>query len=299
MTKDMSINKVIWTVAAVLMVLAAPASAQVSGAIFTTDSGGTVVNGNRFADKCDVYLDGGPGPNAPSGAASLPDGTYYFQVTDPSGKTLLSTDAIANRQLTVTGGLITSSVTHPNNADDDYGPVARVVQLCPFNDTPNKGGVYKVWVTKVSDFGPGAFHGFAPSKSKTDNFKVKRGSVGPCLTVLKFDDQNGNHLKGASEPELFDWPMTVLDPLGTQINGTLYAPFQLCNLAAGTYTVTETLDPPVGNPNHFSRSWVLTYILLDGVYEPPCSGVLGVFCSPTFQVQIKGGTRILIFGNGL
>ena len=77
-----------------------------SGAIFTTDSSGVPVNLNHYANKRDVYLNGGPGLNAPDDAAGLPDGTYSFQVTDPSGKTLLSTDDVACRQFTVVGGVI-------------------------------------------------------------------------------------------------------------------------------------------------------------------------------------------------
>ena len=72
--------------------LAAPGD-PVSGAIFTTDASGIPVNLNHYADKRHVYLNGGPGINAPDDAAGLPDGTYTFMVTDPSGKTLLSTDA--------------------------------------------------------------------------------------------------------------------------------------------------------------------------------------------------------------
>src|SRR5688572_24119041 len=78
----------------------------VSGAIFTTDENGTVVNGNIYSDCCDVYLNGGPPPNAPCGAAGLPDGEYYFQVTNPSGSVLLSTDDIEQRRFRVEGGLI-------------------------------------------------------------------------------------------------------------------------------------------------------------------------------------------------
>ena len=49
-------------------VVAAP---PLSGAIFTTDVNGDIVNGNvQYAAQCDVYLDGGPGPNAPQKAAS-------------------------------------------------------------------------------------------------------------------------------------------------------------------------------------------------------------------------------------
>lgn len=71
--------------------------AGISGAIFTTTVTGASVNANHFDSKCGVYLDGGPGPQAPAHAAALPDGDYYFQVTDPNGLMLLSTDPVSNR----------------------------------------------------------------------------------------------------------------------------------------------------------------------------------------------------------
>ena len=77
---------------------AAKSSPPLSGAIFTTIFDGTEVNYNIYADKRAVYLDGGPGKGAPTSAAGLPIGDYYFQVTDPSGKVLLSTDPIVCRQ---------------------------------------------------------------------------------------------------------------------------------------------------------------------------------------------------------
>src|SRR4051794_22425829 len=82
------------TLAAAVAGQAAPGD-PISGAIFTTDSSGVPVNLNHYANKRDVYLNGGPGINAPADAAGLPDGTYTFMVTDPPGKTLLSTDAAA------------------------------------------------------------------------------------------------------------------------------------------------------------------------------------------------------------
>src|ERR1700720_4239952 len=60
-----------------------PASAGVNGAIFTTNSGGTQVNGNLYLSKTDVYLNGGPQNKQDPGL--VPDGTYYCQVTHPSG----------------------------------------------------------------------------------------------------------------------------------------------------------------------------------------------------------------------
>ena len=71
------------------------------GAIFTTTVNGSRVNANLYPAKEDVYLDGGPGQNAPVGAAALPPGDYYFQVTDPPGKTLLSVDPITSRKIRV------------------------------------------------------------------------------------------------------------------------------------------------------------------------------------------------------
>ena len=125
-----------------------------SGAIFTTVADGSEVNYNIYPNKEAVYLDGGPGPGAPQTAAGLDDGTYVFQVTDPSGKKLLSTDEARCRQFVVTDGIITSVVAtgceHNTGLDVDHG--ATTVQLMPYLDTPNNGGVYKVWATKVEDY---------------------------------------------------------------------------------------------------------------------------------------------------
>ena len=171
--------------AACLLVLAVPANAApppVSGAIFTTDASGVPVNLNIYEAKEDVYLNGGPGINAPDDAAGLPAGTYSFQVTDPSGKTLLSTDAVACRQFTVDASGVIQDVTpsgacaHATGADGEDG--GATVQLFPYNDTPNNGGVYKVWVTPTELLdctAPGNKHCFVPRYSKTDNFKVRTG----------------------------------------------------------------------------------------------------------------------------
>jgi len=165
-----------------------------SGAIFTTTATGSEVNYNQFPNKPAVYLDGGPGPGAPQDAAGLDDGTYVFQVTDPSGKVLLSADPARCRQFVVANGIITGVVAtgceHVTGLDTDHN--ATTVQLFPFDDTPNPGGVYKVWVVTVEDFllgcselgvdngldvvdagrAAGNQHGFIPAHSKTDNFKV-------------------------------------------------------------------------------------------------------------------------------
>jgi hypothetical protein len=55
---------------------------QTPGALFTTDSSCSQVNGNSYDSKSAVYLDGGPKKGS---AAGLDDGEYYVQVTDPRG----------------------------------------------------------------------------------------------------------------------------------------------------------------------------------------------------------------------
>jgi hypothetical protein len=207
-----------------------------SGAIFTTVADGSEVNYNIYPNKEAVYLDGGPGPGAPQTAAGLDDGTYVFQVTDPSGKKLLSTDAARCRQFVVTDGIITSVVAtgceHTTGLDVDHG--ATTVQLMPYLDTPNNGGVYKVWATKVQDylcsldvvdcgFTAGSnVHGFSPSDSKTDNFKV-RNRVPQEIDTVFFSDTNGNNYwDEETEPALDGLSVTWTDTLGGKNNKSSY-----------------------------------------------------------------------------
>jgi hypothetical protein len=228
--------------AALLLPLNVSAHAP-SGAIFTTVADGSEVNLNHFPSKEAVYLDGGPGPGAPQHAAGLDDGTYVFQVTDPSGKVLLSQDAAKCRQFVVDEGVIISVVVtgcqHVTGDDIDHPP-AKTVQLFPYKDTPNNGGVYKAWVTRVEDFllgcqelgkpgatgldlvdcGPktgGNAHGFIPSHSKTDNFKVKKTRLIREIDAIFYRDANGN---GAYdwyvETQLAGLHMIWTDTLGVQ-----------------------------------------------------------------------------------
>jgi len=281
---------------ALLLGAASSAHAQLSGAIFTTLQDGTRVNANIYQAKCGVqgvWLDGGPGPNAPQGAAGLPDGDYYFQVTDPSGKTLLSTDPVINRQFHVANGIISGlsgAGNHNTGLDVDHG--ATTVELCPFLDTPNPGGVYKVWVTPTSKFsgnpaqvdnrcGNGCFHGFVPAASKSDNFKVKGGASGTCLEMLKIIDVNGDGYGDPATDYLVNWPVMIVDPIGT--SNIFWTPTTkectFAQLVPGTYTVTEYTDP----------NFAVTINILDGQYlRNPSTSV---------SVRIRTTTREVVFGN--
>jgi hypothetical protein len=164
------------------------AYAAIHGAIYTTDKTGTVVNQNIYPTGTDVYLSGGP---QNMNAAGLTDGTYYFQVTDPSGKVLLSTDNASCRQLVVTGGRVTGASPAAGacaHADGTFNPAngATPVQLAPFTQTPNAGDEFKAWLiaqtssTSISTTDPTIII-FEKSDSKTDNFKTQVAvPVGSC-----------------------------------------------------------------------------------------------------------------------
>jgi len=160
-------------------------SAGLTGAIDSTTKDGTAVNNNIFGSIQDVYVSGGP---QNLNASGLPDGPYYFQVTDPSGKTLLSTDNAVCRQLSVTGGRVSGAAGPCAHANGTFNPANGTlpVQLAPFSATPNKGNEYKVWLIPVSSAtisgsDPKVLN-FANSNSKTDNFKAQAEEVvqGSC-----------------------------------------------------------------------------------------------------------------------
>jgi SdrD B-like domain/HYR domain len=144
------------------------ASANLAGAIFTSDSTCTGVDLNIYSSKDDVYIDGGP--NHHKGAASLPDGSYYVQVTTPSGILLGTSVGTGNpTPVTVSGGSFAScyelSSILVKASDGTPG----------YDTTTNLGGEYKVWVSTVSTFDN--------SSTKTDNFKVNLPNT-PTLSGL-------------------------------------------------------------------------------------------------------------------
>jgi hypothetical protein len=154
----------------------APVSGGLRGAIFTTTADGARVNANIYDAQEDVYLDGGP--RRPQDAA-LPEGDYVFEVTDPSGATLLSQDPVSCRGFHVDGnGVITAVVNlpcaHATGNDAVHGGLT--VQLSPYAETPNPGGEYKVHVTTADAYA--TFGRFVPRYTKTDNFKIRPADEG-------------------------------------------------------------------------------------------------------------------------
>ena len=248
----------------------AVAGTPISGAIFTTDQACDGTDLNIYADRGDVYLDGGP---AHAGAAGLPDGEYYVQVTAPDG-TLLGTSLGASDEtpVTVTDG---EFVACPRlwdiliKASDSSGG---------YDETTNPGGEYKVWVSTVSTFDN--------DLTKTDNFKVNESAptcvppdpnctpeeTVPELTVEKFYDANTNGVQDGSEPFITGWKINIADG----VNYDRYTPVDIF-LAPDTYTVSEY--QPVETNWHAttdtSTSVTLTVSPVDVQFGNVCVGAGG------------------------
>jgi hypothetical protein len=299
-------------VVSALVAQTASAGQNVSGAIFTGLEGGEQVNKNIYTDKRDVYLIGGPGPNAPPGAAGLPDGNYYFQVTDPPGKKLLSEDAVKCREFRVEGGVFVEYLgvgrywndkgtsvpchkdgwefgMHDTGFSIDHNSLT--IQLMPYKDTPNNGGVYKAWATPVEHFSgdeekvdnPGKFHGFIPRYSKTDNFKVKLAPEIPELEICKFEDLNGNGMFDEGEPSMASWIIIVTDPLG--VTNNYWTGEDGCVVidapVYGTYIIEEELP----------EGWNVTATIVNDEYVEP-TNIVEVTVS-----RKNGNLYTVTFGN--
>jgi len=256
-------------------VLVTASSANISGAIYTSLGDGTGVNTNQYDYKCDVFLNGGPPPNASCDKGhGLPDGCYVYQVTAPPGggqnETLLSQDSITRRFIKVSGGFFVHDdrtcaaaaaglrdCFTPPLTDDDCGDTCDTcfvnntgngekghdagigkcsadisgnisARLMPFADTPNNGGVYKVYATRFADLDGiltgdydntcGGVFGFIHDNSKTDNFKVTVSAPPPqepkgAITIFKFCDANANGILDPVNNEnnlgLLGWEMSL------------------------------------------------------------------------------------------
>jgi hypothetical protein len=225
-------------IAMLAIVLAAPTAvraAPLPGAIFTTDSTCSGVDLNIYGSKADVYIDGGP---AHPGAASLPDGSYYVKVTAPDG-TLLGTS--------VGSGNDTPFVVLNHEPASCYQLAAILIKASDstpgYDDTPNDGGEYKVWVSTVA--------AFDNDSTKTDNFKVREGGGGPGdtanLCVDKFYDTNVNGQWDTNEQEITGWQFTVFGTVGFDTMQVPHTDTPWCSVVdPDTFHVTEAdaLAPP-------------------------------------------------------
>jgi hypothetical protein len=156
----------------------------------------TGVNCNNYADKSDVYVNGGP-----VNGSGLPDGSYYFSVVVPgyqhdgfidghkgnlSDTTIGGTtgdggsgDSYLCREVTVSGSGATFSYTpdggcttpHAQGTDPQH---STVTQLMPYDDTSNAGSVYILAICPVSVVSAVKPN---PSDCKFDAFRINAATV--------------------------------------------------------------------------------------------------------------------------
>jgi hypothetical protein len=201
----------------------------IQGAVAATNSSCTMVNGNLFDSKDNVYVK--PGPSN-GGGTMLQNGSYYVQVTTPNGTVLGAGSG-------TTAVVLNGKINNANcvSLDSLVGGA--------YADTTNPGGEYKVWLSTTSNFGN--------STSKTDNFKVAStpvdNTVYGSVTVVKFYDANvsGNYEDGEAA---LSWKVQLseLDP------GT--TPVVYGQLPLGDYTAREY--EPLGNSVLHAYAWVAT-----------------------------------------
>ncbi len=196
----------VMSVASAFVFLNKASASGFSGKIFTTTFSGQ--EENRFSSKDAVYLSGGP---VHEGADGLPDGSYYFQVTGPSGNDLLSTDLAVCRQLTVFAGRIVGvegPACQHSTGIPDLENGSTPVKLMPFNDTPNPGDNYKAWLirktSKTVVKADGKNIDFKNSDAMQEVFKVNSEPCTNCgptslLAGRKFYDANANGLSDPGE----------------------------------------------------------------------------------------------------
>ncbi len=206
-------------------------------------------------------------------------------------------------------GVAGASGHHDTNVDVDHGSDfgAIVVQLMPFLDTPNPGGVYKAWMIPIERYAAnggdledvpgdkqqeivkkkGVFQGydndpgFGPPRdqSKTDNFKVKE--VPPMLHIFKFEDLDGDGVKDEGEPEITGWEVYY-----REVHNGEPHDWQVCNtpcwlkFASGT-TIEVSEDLPEG--------WIVTYANLDGQNQGATTDVTVEFLPGDLEHTLEYG----------
>jgi hypothetical protein len=189
-----------------------------SGAIFTTDSTCTVVNGNIYDSKTDVYLTGG------GKGVRLANGSYYVQVTEPSGKVVLGTSG-STAPIEVVNGKFSSCY--------------QIYALTGgFDDSQN--GEYKVWVCQDATF--------SHPSCKTDNFRIRPGSpLTPTRTPTGLPTLTPTRTATVT-PTLTNTSTTTTTPVtpgGGGLNTPTPTPTASAVVPTATATATPTASPIV------------------------------------------------------
>lgn len=240
--------------------LTAPVYAQLAGTVTTVSAEG--VPQDAFDSLEAVFLGAGPTQEPCPASSYLSDGLYYFQVTDPTGLELLSTDVVSERAVMVRGGVIASyeGTTHVTGGVNACG--SRAVSLMPYASAARCSTAYLVWMTPAGAFegspdqvdfvcGDGCFHGFRPELSRTFMVRVETPQQQRrfecdrtfCVSGVKFDDRDGDGARDSGEPGIGGVEIRVIDTRTGVFFSTLTFPdgsYRICGLSQGrSFRVVE------------------------------------------------------------
>lgn len=208
------------------------------------------VNCNAYDSREDVWLS-----NLPQG---LPDGDYFFAVNDPGtqstpndGETgLLSSDSHLDRSFRIQAGTVVVLGLDPARIENGR------VQMYPFDETSNGGGVYIASVCSLDDYPA------AGSDCTHDAFKVGPGDPEPALPPTVSKTAEGGYTT------TYAWTIdkSVDDSTLSATSGTVTANYTVSvGHDAGTVSgvhVDGTIT--VANPNPASLVADVTDVLSDG-----------------------------------
>jgi hypothetical protein len=268
-------------------ILGAPTQACLNGGSHTTPA----VNCNIYQSKTDVFLSGSPNP------AALGAGTYFFTVLVPGGQpdpndggaknlsdtnclpyTLLTTptcpggtnadlspipsgDLVTNREFSSDG---TGNISPLNNSTHAFDAANQEIQVAPYDDTTNPGGVYILAACKISesqnDF-QSTVAPVDPRDCKYDAFKVKPVPCDSCGGKPPAADLAISKDAAATLDREFAWSITKgVDKTHVDLDGSGTATFN--------YTVNVTHDP--GTLTNWQASGTITIVNFN---DFPVSGV--------------------------
>ncbi len=213
-----------------------------NGHCLAPNTGTDPVNCNIYNAKDDVWLNGGPDQQFPG-----QDGTYFFAVLDPGSQHnpndgsagLLSTDSYSAREFTVTSGV----VAPVSGSGYNFDATNYKIQLLPFSDTSNPGGVYIAATCYLGPTGGPLSYPVTPSSCKYDMFKVLSSSPTPSQ---EFTDPTAFKTAAGAFTDTYTWQ--IQKAVDTNAIDT-------ASSATFNYTVTVTHD--AGTPSDPSVSGMI------------------------------------------
>lgn len=276
--------------------IALPASAQTPGSAFVVNRFSEHADGNAFVRKDGAFLAGGRGLGC--AGAGLADGVYCFEVTDPAGTVLLTTDPITERCVRVKFGQVTEYLGTLRISSPKGPCESTIVRLVPFDTTPYPTNEYRVWFTRIEDYDPAGTHvfGFDPARSKCDNFRVISSAPQTIVRGHTYYDENQNAswnpVTNPLEVPIGGWRVELLR--NGVLDGITFADMDgkydfIRNRDGSTYTVREIAPGGFVNDGVPDAVWLATTPRTGDVTTTLESVAAPEFGNVAFELQVSAG----------